>query len=204
MHALVLVDLQNAFCHPDGSWARRGMRVLSIDTVVAEAVSVTRLFRQRGWPIICTRMQYSADYADAGLLVNSQNPMIRELNGYVAGSHDAQLVEEIARELPSDVHMLTKTRYDPFVCTHILDLTNLLAVDRFFVAGVLTNVCVESFVRSAFDRDFQVTTLSTATGSYSCEAHAQALANCARHFGEVKDTETVLKELAAHDHNTHL
>jgi ureidoacrylate peracid hydrolase len=196
MIALALIDLQNAFCHSDGSLATRGLRVLNVERVVEKAKVLIRFFQFHGWPIFCTKMEFSADYRDAGLLVSMKYPIIRQEGVYAAGSWDAALVDGVACELPLDAFVLSKTRYDAFVCTDIETRARILRIEHFVVGGVLTNVCVESFVRSAFDRDFIVTTLKDGTATYSPDAHLHTLATIERHFGHVTETSTLLKELA--------
>jgi nicotinamidase-related amidase len=66
-----------------------------------------------------------------------------------------------------------------------LDLVlRTLGVGRLLVCGVATNVCVESTVRSAEQRDFEVTVASDCT-SGPAEYHHAALASMAYIAAEV-------------------
>jgi ureidoacrylate peracid hydrolase len=181
--ALVLVDLQNAFCSPGGSLARRGYRIAGLDAAVAGCMQLRDWSLRRGIPAVLTRLVYRADYADAGLLVGDQ-PAIRDLGAYANGSEDSALIAELA--LSESDCVVDKRRYDPFVGTDFESSLRKLGVAELLVAGLLTNVCVESTVRSAYDRDFRVTVAADATASYDRALHRASLATLERHFARVR------------------
>lgn len=180
--ALVLVDLQNAFCRADGSFARRGFRIEGLDAVLAGCVRLRDAAAARGWAVVLTRLVYAQDYSDAGLLVIDR-PQIPRLGAYAAGSADSDFVDALAPR-PGDV-VVDKTRYDPFVGTELERTLREREVGSLVVAGLLTNVCVESTVRSAHDRDFRVTVAEDATASYDSALHRAALSTMGRHFARV-------------------
>jgi acyl carrier protein len=113
--ALLVVDLQNAFCRPEGSFARRGLSIDSIGRVVDRCRSLVEHARRSDWLVVLTRLVYAADYRDAGLLVD-RNPGIRALGAYREGSFDAELVAELL-PVAGDSLVVRKTRYDPFLGT---------------------------------------------------------------------------------------
>jgi nicotinamidase-related amidase len=81
--------------------------------------------------------------------------------------------------------IVTKHRFDAFYGT---DLELLLAGNRkrhLFFAGVATNVCVESSLRSAFMRDFEVIIVEDCAAARTARAHGAALDNVRQHFGLV-------------------
>lgn len=196
MYALALIDLQNAFCHPDGSFARRGFSLSGAEEMLGNVEKLVSFFAKIRWPIVCTQLEFAPDYSDSGLLVSHLYPTIRELGAYVRGTFDAQLLAEVEAILPQDCLHISKTRYDPFLGSDLAAKAKLIGIRHFIVAGVLTNVCVEAFVRSAFDRDFLVTTVSDATCTYFQGAHAASLATIAQHFGEVRESIDVIKQLS--------
>jgi ureidoacrylate peracid hydrolase len=147
------------------------------------AQSLQSLARELNWPIVFTRLEYKPGYPDAGLLVRELAPQIAELGGYLRGSWDSRIVKVlVARGFDLVVR---KTRYDAFYRTGLHAWLRNRCVNHLVVAGVLTNVCVESCVRSAFDRDYKVTVISDATASYSKRLHLASLSTLRRHFAEV-------------------
>lgn len=180
--ALVVVDLQNAFCHPEGSFVRRGLAIEGIDAVVAGCRALVERAREQGWLLVFTRLGYRPDYADAGLLV-ARSPVIRALGGYVDGSFDAALVDAVAASAAGEGALVVrKTRYDPFCGTPLEAELRARGVGDLVVCGVTTNVCVESTVRHAHDLDFPVRIVEDAVASYDRALHEASLATMGRHF----------------------
>ena len=180
--ALVVVDLQNAFCRPEGSFVRRGLAIEGVDEIVARCRALVALAEARDWLVVPTRLAYRADHADAGLLV-ARNPAIRALGGYVEGSFDAALVDALERPAGSPRWLVVrKTRYDPFCGTTLADDLRARGVGELVVCGVATNVCVESTVRHAHDLDFPVRVVEDAVASYDRRLHEASLETMGRHF----------------------
>jgi len=188
--ALVIIDMQNAFCAKRGSSARRGMKALNINAVISNIKKVISVARSKGWPVIFTRLAFNSDYSDAGLLIK-RSPQIRELHAYEENSWDSQIIRELS--LKKDDIILTKKRYDGFMGTGLEKILKRNKVNRLIVGGILTNVCVESMVRSAFDRGFETTVISDMVSSYSKNAHQNALRTMKRHFSQVTSTKLFLE-----------
>lgn len=180
--ALVLVDMQNAFCRADGSFARRGDQIPKAASVVAACRRLRAWAGSQRWPVIHTRLVFRPDYTDGGLLVADQ-PIIRDLRAYAAGTPDAEIVAELAPQ-PGDA-VIDKNRYDPFTNPELERELRRRDIAHLVVAGLVTNVCVESTVRGAYDRGFRVTVVADAVASYSEPLHQAALTTIARHFGRV-------------------
>lgn len=178
--ALLVVDLQNAFCRPEGSFVRRGYSIVELDRVIATCVRLVAHAEAEGWPVVYTRLAYQSDYRDAGLLV-AKNPAIRELGGYAEGSFDAALLDVFRPDAPKAL-VVRKTRYDPFCGTELEAALRARGVEELVVCGVTTNVCVESTVRHAHDLDFPVRIVEDAMSSYDPALHRASIETMARHF----------------------
>jgi len=117
-------------------------------------------------------MAYKADQSDGGgpnspnwykekaMCLVHERP---ELKGKVLteGTWDAAIVDDLA-PLPSDV-VITKTRYSGFVGTTLDSRLRTRGIQYLFFAGIATNVCVESTIRSAFFLDYWPILLADAT-----------------------------------------
>jgi len=187
--ALIVIDVQNAFCHPEGSFRKRGYELLEVERVIEAIQKLLCLARKLGWLVVFTKTQFRSDYSNAGLLVRQIAPEIAQLKGYQEGSWDAELIPQLTPQ--SGEVIITKTRYDPFVDTYIEQILKRHGVNQIVVCGLLTNVCVESCVRSAFDRDFKVILAADAVTTYSSELHAASLKTIEHHFGTVKTTNEI-------------
>jgi ureidoacrylate peracid hydrolase len=181
--ALIIVDLQNAFCAEDGALERRGDRIIDLDGVLDSVNTLVRFAHVRSWPVIFTRVVLEQNAAASSSLYRRLEADGHRHRAYAPDARDAQIVE-IPSRLDEDT-VIDKAGYDPFYETDLERMLHAWGVAKLLVGGVLTNVCVESCVRSAFERGFEVTVIEEATSSYTPEAKAASLASIQRGFGEV-------------------
>ena len=171
--ALLLIDLQRAFCSTDGSVARQGRDVTPCLAAARRAFTLLPVARAAGLPVVWTRMCYRADYADGGLLVHELRPALKALGALRDGSPDAELLPE-AEVRPED-HVIAKQRYSAFHGTLLESILRARDVDTLLVAGVTTSMCVESTVRDAAQRDYRCFVLGDACGDFAVARHAASL-----------------------------
>jgi ureidoacrylate peracid hydrolase len=171
--ALLVVDVQNGFCHPDGSLPRLGMGLADVEQAVARTAEVVEHARRAGDPVIFTRHVYRPGRADEGRNLSRAAGSLAEVDGLAAGSWDGDVVAELGwtpRDLTVD-----KVRFDAFLWTSLDPLLRGLGVEHLAVAGVVTNICVESTVRAAFMRDYAVTLLADCCAAATPRLHDLAV-----------------------------
>jgi ureidoacrylate peracid hydrolase len=189
--ALVVVDMQNGFCRHDGSCARVGLPVELLTPAVAPCAHAITLARRTGVPIIFTRYVYRSDFSDGGFLVNEKIPALRAEAALVSGSHDADILDELKPQ--SQDYILDKNRPSSFYATPLETWLNGLNIRELVVCGVTTNVCVETTVRDASQRDYRTFVLQDAVAEYDPERHAASLKAMGMLFAHLITT----RELAA-------
>lgn len=109
--ALVVIDMQNSFCHPEGSFARMGHDVSGCRAAVAGCVRLVEAARETGIPIFFVVYGYAPGYADGGYLVERIHPQVREHDGMLAGTWDVEIVDELASR--DGEHVIVKTAIAP-------------------------------------------------------------------------------------------
>ena len=172
-YALLVVDMQNGFCHPDGSFPRIGRGLEgAMDAVRAAAVAVGQA-RRAGIPVVFTRHVYRPGRADEGGALIRNSPALAGINGLAAGFWDADVVDELGCG-PEDL-VVDKVRFDAFQWTSLEPLLRGLGVTKLMICGVVTNICVESTARSAFMRDFPVTLLEDCCAAKTRRLHELAI-----------------------------
>lgn len=171
--ALIVVDMQNGFCHPDGSLPVLGRGLEDIETAVRGCMDAVASARDAGVPVIFTRHLYRPDYADAGPNFETMGGELRTVGGLLTGSWDGDVIDEM--EASASDLIVDKCRYDAFLNTSLDRLLRGLGVTRVAVCGVVTNVCVESTVRAAFMRDYAVELIADACAAATRELHEVGL-----------------------------
>ena len=191
--ALLVIDMQNASLHPDGSLVKLlGVKENRMLGTVAPCARLIAAFRAAGRPVVYNVMEVRADYADAGLL-GRVFPPLRSLGHCVAGSWDAAVVPELAPQ-PGDA-VIAKKRWSGFYATSMeSDLRNQ-GVDTLVVCGVATDVCVEATIRDAFYRDIACVVPREATASFDEASEERGIAQISFGAARVVPLEDVLSAL---------
>ena len=97
-----------------------------------------------------------------------------DTNSFVKGAWGAEIVEDVAPE-EGDIVLEGKRGLDAFASTNLDFILRSKGVQTVALAGFLTNCCVESTMRSAYEKGFEVVTLTDCLGATSMEEHANAI-----------------------------
>ena len=95
--ALLVVDMQNGFCHPEGSFTRIGMGLEGADDAVRNAAIAVTQARRAAIPVVFTRHLYRPGRADEGQALKQNSPALAGITGLAEGFWDAAVVDELGR-----------------------------------------------------------------------------------------------------------
>jgi ureidoacrylate peracid hydrolase len=87
--------------------------------------------------------------------------------------------------------VVTKHRFDAFYGTDLEIVLRANKIRNLILAGVATNVCVESTLRSAFFRDFEIVLIEDCCAARNVRAHEATLDNVRQYFGIVASADEV-------------
>jgi ureidoacrylate peracid hydrolase len=158
--AVLVIDMQNGFCHPDGSSAAHGMPLTTAPAAIAAIAELLDEARQHD-----VYRPGLVDMPERLALVWPRNP-----DPVVRGTWDAEIVSELAPH--AEDHVVDKNRFDAFVYTDLEPLLRSIGVERLLVTGCITNICVETSVRSADQRGFLCLVAQDATAAFGADQDA--------------------------------
>jgi len=180
--AVVAVDMQNGFCHPDGSLYAPGS-----EAAVDDVAALLDRARAAGAQVVFTRdVHPPAQFDDT----HYYDEFDRWGEHVVEGSWEAEIVDDLAVE-PAD-HVVEKHTYDAFYETEIDGWLSARGVDELVICGTLANVCVLHTAGSAGLRDYRPVLVEDAIGAIEPDHREYALDHAEWLFGEV----TTREELA--------
>lgn len=188
--ALLVIDMQNGFCHADGSFGQLELPVELLAEAIPGSVRLVEAARAAGVPVIFTRYVYRTDYKDGGLLVDEILPALADVNSLAEGTWDAAIVDELTPQ-PDDF-IVDKNRYSAFYGTRLEPMLTSMSIDSLVMCGVTTNMCVETSARDAAQRDYKTWVVSDATGELDLDRKAHALGTLAFGFCWVTTTDDVI------------
>jgi nicotinamidase-related amidase len=169
--ALVVIDMQRDFVEPGGFGAALGNDVRPLQAIVPAVRGLLTLCREAGLTIIHTREAHRPDLSDCppakrnrgkpSLRIGDAGPMGRIL---VAGEPGSAIVPDCAPY--ADEIVIDKPGKGAFYATNLGETLAARAITHLIVAGVTTEVCVQTTMREANDRGFDCLLIEDATESY--------------------------------------
>lgn len=184
--ALIVIDMQNAFCDKRGFMTQLGLNVDQCIAAVEPTRRVIERCRQLDIPVIYTRYWLRPDYKDAGLF-EQLFPGSHQVQAMVRDTWDAEIFDALKPE-PGDF-IVDKQRFSAFFETNLDLLLKGLGTSMLVVTGVTTNICVESTVRDAMFRDYKVVVLEDCTGAVDDLMQKGAIHSFRYGFGDVISSE---------------
>lgn len=186
--ALLAVDLQGE------NTARNAWQVEGYDAVLANAAKVLVAARAAGIPVIYSRHALAPDGSDA------LRHEARDAEGRPLASRSdrpaVQICDEV-RPAPGDI-VFDKQRFSAFYGTKLDLLLQQVDAEHLIVLGCWTEACLETTVWDAIWRDFRVTLVRDACGSFNGFAHKIAMLDMANwlYGGRIVDADEAVKGLA--------
>jgi ureidoacrylate peracid hydrolase len=200
--ALVIVDMQNDFVHPEGGFAHRAREnpeaKIDLPFLMSTIAPVKRLadaFRRAGRPVVYIAHVLKPDYSDA------QFPYWRATRGSLAGNRTfitegtwgAQIIDEL-KPLPGE-HLVVKKGFGGFSNTPLDTILRNLGVTTCVVAGVTTCVCVSTTVRGGVEHNYRMILVRDGVAEVHRDTHEAELKTMARVFADVKSSDEVVAML---------
>jgi nicotinamidase-related amidase len=178
--ALLVIDMQRDFLEPGGFGEQLGNDVSRLREVIPPLQRLLATMRRDGYLVIHTREGHRADLSDCppaklarGRLscgIGDVGPMGRVL---VRGSYGHDIVDEL-KPLAEEA-VLDKPGKGAFFATDLDLMLRNHGIESLVVAGVTTEVCVNTTVREANDRGYECLVLDDCVGSYFPEFQEYAL-----------------------------
>ena len=188
--ALLVVDMQNGFLDPAGSMAKIGMPYQNLLPAIAGCERLVESAREADVPIIFTRYVYLPDYSNGGILPTELVPQMKEVGSLVNGTWDAEIIPALTPK--EDEVVIDKSRPSSFYGTQLEPVLTSQGIRQLVIAGVTTNICVETTARDAGQRDYRVHVPADACAEFEEVRHDHALTTIGFTFGWVTSVDDVL------------
>jgi len=196
--ALIIIDMQYLDAHPDFGLAKKAAESGRTDIyehlfsrlprVITNIQRLQKLCRETGIEVIFIKIQsYTQDGRDLSPGYKAKGMQCPP------GSKEAQILEEI--QPVGDEIVLPKLSTSAFTSTPIDQLLRYMGITKLLVCGVNTNYCVETFIRDAFDRGYEVILLEDCCAAIVEEHHRVTCEEVDDIFCKVHSTENILQAI---------
>lgn len=189
--ALLVIDPQNAFGHPQGTLGISGVDVASAQRAIPAMRDLIEAFRAAKMPVVWTvQVHIDPDHSRARKRLAGHTSRRKRVSA-LAGSWDGQIVDELADLADDPTYVVEKHRYGAFYETRLDVLLRMLGCDALVVCGLTANACVETTLREAYLRDYDAVAVTDAIGVVRPEWEEVAQAVWRQYFCELAETAEV-------------
>ena len=167
--ALVIVDLQNDFLHPNGAYARGGATSADIAALPARVKPVADAVRAAGGWVIATHFTLVPGKQGEPFIsphLKALRPFLRK-EDFAPGGFGHALVDELQ---PADISV-EKIAFSAFYMSRLEWVLRKAAINTLAFCGIVTNGGVASTLRDAHVRDFSCILLEDGCAAFSQQAH---------------------------------
>lgn len=180
--ALLVIDMQNDFCAEDGYIETVvGMNVAACRAIVAPIMALVADARSAGVPVIWVRAIYDNHRLPPGMLAKLSQ---RGADVCATGSRGAEFYQ--VQPAPGEM-VFEKHSYSAFAATDLEARLRAKGIRSVAIAGVQTNVCVETTLRDAVCVGFYAALVSDCVAAPNPALHDATVRNIQFLFGDVLD-----------------
>jgi ureidoacrylate peracid hydrolase len=172
--AVVLIEYQNDFTTEGGALHEAVSEVMDETGMLAHTREVVKAARNAGATIMHAPIAFTEGY---GEITNRPYGILKGVvdgQAFVKGSWGAQIIDELT-PAAGDIVVEGKRGLDTFASTNLDFILRSKGISTVALGGFLTNCCVESTMRSAYENGYRVITLSDCVAATSVEEHENAL-----------------------------
>ncbi|RQW74661.1 cysteine hydrolase [Lysinibacillus composti] len=194
--ALLVIDMQNGYCHLNGSIGSTGADVSQMNATIPHVKKLVEECRAAGILDIWTKQHHYADDITKEkhrILPHNRRGKTVPKNLAIKNSWDSQFVDELKELAATSEEIIIKHRFSAFLDTRLETLLRMKGINTLIVCGVVTTHCVESTVRDGYQKDYDMIVVNEGVGAFSNEANRASLKLMNQYFGIVISQEEALK-----------
>jgi maleamate amidohydrolase len=171
--ALVIVDFVHGFTDPKHFGGG------NIGGAITQTMELLALARQRGWPVVHTRVVYADDGSDCGGFTRK----VPALRGLTETSPLSQIVPELTPE-PGEL-VLRKHNASAFFGTELAGWLGYRRIDTLLIAGCTTSGCVRATVIDSCSHNFRTIVVSDCVGDRAMGPHEANLFDMRQKYADL-------------------
>ena len=171
--ALLTIDLQNDFLHPQGAYGRAGQGAPAIAALPARIAPLRDALRTAGGTYVSAQFTLVPGPGGAPLIaphLKALRPFLGK-GDFAPGSFGHDLVAALH---PAD-YTVEKVAYSAFYQTRLEYILRALDIDMLLIGGIVTNGGVASTLRDAHLRNIDTVLLTDGCAAFRDEVHAATL-----------------------------
>jgi nicotinamidase-related amidase len=171
--ALLLVEYQNEFASKNGKLHEGVKKVMESTNMLQNTVNLVEYARTVGTHIFHLPVVFDEDGIDnpnknIGILKDCHHNLF-----FTKGTWNAEIVDCLKPKI-GDIIIQNKKGLDGFMGTDLQELLEKKGIETIIIGGFLSNGCVESTMRTGYEKGYNVITLEDGS---ACNSHTEQVAS---------------------------
>lgn len=196
--AVVMIEFQNDFTSEGGALHGAVAESMAETGMLDKSAALLSKVRETDATVIHSPIQFAEGYNEITKHPYGILKGVVDTNAFVKGSWGAEIVDEVKPE-SGEIVLEGKRGLDAFASTNLDFILRSKGIKTVALGGFLTNCCVESTMRSAYERGYEVITLTDCVGATSSEEHANAIKYDYPMFSKPMTSEQFVSELSGEE-----
>lgn len=172
--AVVLIEYQNDFTTKGGVLNEAVAPVMKETNMLANTVKLVEAARKKGATIMHAPITFAPGYGELSRHPYGILKGVVDGKAFVRNSWGAAIVDAL-KPAEGDIVIEGKRGLDTFASTNLNFILRSRGIKTVVLGGFLTNCCVESTMRTAYENGFDVITLTDCVAATSPEEHKNAI-----------------------------
>jgi ureidoacrylate peracid hydrolase len=166
--ALVLIEYQNDFTSEGGTLHQAVKPVMDSTNMLANTVETVAKARKLGATIVYAPITFTDDYHELSPTPYGILKGVVDSKSFRKGSWGSEMVD-VLKPRPEDIVVEGKRGLCGFASTNLDFVLRSRGITNIALGGFLTNCCVESTMRTGYEKGYNVVTLTDCTATVSEE-----------------------------------
>jgi nicotinamidase-related amidase len=171
--AVVLIEYQNDFTTEGGALHEAVKPVMQSTGMLGNTAKTVERARDAGALIVHAPISFAPDYRELAPEPYGILKGVVDAKAFRKGEWGAEIVD-LLTPTPADVVIEGKRGLDAFATTNLDFILRQRGIETIALCGFLTNCCVESTMRTGYEKGFDVVTLTDCTATVSEGAQKMA------------------------------
>jgi nicotinamidase-related amidase len=172
--AIVLIEFQNDFTSEGGIFHEAVKGVMDETDMLSNTVNLIEQSRNAGVQVIHVAISFAENYNELTQTPYGILKGIVDNKAFIKSTWGAKIIDELT-PLKDDIIIEGKRGLCGFHSTNLGFILRSKGIRNVAIGGFLTNCCVESTMRTAYENGYNVVTLTDCCASLSLEEHNNAI-----------------------------
>ena len=194
--AFVMIEYQNEFCSPGGKFHDATKDCMDSTGMLSRSIQTIEAGRSMGCTIIHCPINFENGHTEISDTPYGILAGVKQNSAFLAGTWGADFVDGM-KPMAGDLVVKGKSGLCGFASTNLDFLLRQNSIENVILGGFLTNCCVESTMRTAYEYGYKVYTLTDCVAATSIAAQDATLQYNFGMFSTPTTSSAVLRAIQA-------